>query len=92
MNSEAYNLTSMAIKENEKDETLFSHMNLKPMTPEQETQREKLHPAEGAPVGDWVMYAMALEQMGLTGEARAVWRKLSAERPDDPKLRQLAGQ
>jgi hypothetical protein len=35
MNSEAYNLTSMAIKENEKDETLFSHMNLKPMTPEQ---------------------------------------------------------
>ena len=35
MNSDAYNLTSSAIKENEKDETLFSHMNLKPMTPEQ---------------------------------------------------------
>ena len=33
MNSEAYNLTSAATKENEKDETLFTHMNLKPMTP-----------------------------------------------------------
>ena len=35
MNSDAYNLTSASLKENEKDETLFSHMNLKPMTPEQ---------------------------------------------------------
>lgn len=35
MNSDAYNLTSVTVKENEKDETLFSHMNLKPMTPEQ---------------------------------------------------------
>ena len=35
MNSDAYNLTSASIKENEKDETLFTHMNLKPMTPEQ---------------------------------------------------------
>lgn len=30
-----YNLTSSSIKDNEKDETLFSHMMLKPMTPEQ---------------------------------------------------------
>jgi hypothetical protein len=35
MNSEAYSLTSAATKDNEKDETLFSHMNMKPMTPEQ---------------------------------------------------------
>jgi hypothetical protein len=35
MNSDAYQLTSMATKDNEKDETLFTHMNLKPMTPEQ---------------------------------------------------------
>jgi hypothetical protein len=35
MNSQAYNLTSSMIKENEKDETLFSHMALKPMSPEQ---------------------------------------------------------
>ena len=35
MASQAYNLTSMMTKGNEKDETLFSHMALKPMTPEQ---------------------------------------------------------
>jgi hypothetical protein len=35
MNSDAYNLTSASTKDNEKDETLFTHMNLKPMTPEQ---------------------------------------------------------
>ena len=35
MNSEAYGLTSASIKENDKDDTLFTHMNIKPMTPEQ---------------------------------------------------------
>jgi hypothetical protein len=35
MNSEAYNLSSQMTKANEKDEILFSHMALKPMTPEQ---------------------------------------------------------
>ncbi|WP_406695466.1 DUF1549 domain-containing protein [Singulisphaera sp. Ch08] len=35
MNSQAYNLSSMMTKGNEKDETLFSHMTLKPMVPEQ---------------------------------------------------------
>lgn len=63
---------------------------LKPMTPEQETKREKLRPAENAPFGDWVVYAMGLEQIGLTSEAKGVWKKLSAQRPNDPKLRQLA--
>lgn len=33
--SEAYHLTSAATPQNEKDETLFSHMTLKPMSPEQ---------------------------------------------------------
>jgi hypothetical protein len=63
---------------------------LKPMTPEQEAARERLRPADNAPFGDWVVYAMGLEQIGLTGEAKNVWRKLSAQRPNDPKLRQLA--
>jgi hypothetical protein len=63
---------------------------IKPMTPEQEAQRERIRPAENAPFGDWVMYAMGLEQMGLSGEAKGVWKKLSAQRPNDPKLRQLA--
>ncbi len=35
MNSDAYQLTSAATKDNEKDETLFTHMTMKPMTPEQ---------------------------------------------------------
>ena len=35
MATEAYALTSMATKGNEKDESLFSHMTLKPLTPEQ---------------------------------------------------------
>lgn len=34
-NSQVYQLSSVMTKENEKDETLFSHMALKPMTPEQ---------------------------------------------------------
>lgn len=68
----------------------ISMRGIKPMTPEQEAQREKLRPAENAPFGDWVVYAMGLEQMGLTSEAKGVWKKLSAQRPNDPKLRQLA--
>ena len=63
---------------------------MKPMTPEQETLREKLRPAENATFSDWVMYAMGLEQIGLTSQAKGVWKKLAAQRPDDPKLRQLA--
>jgi len=63
---------------------------MKPMTPDQEAQREKLRPAENAPFGDWVIYAMGLEQLGLTSEAKGVWKKLSAQRPSDAKLRQLA--
>ena len=35
MNSEAYQLTSASTKENEKDDTLFTHMTMKPMDPEQ---------------------------------------------------------
>ena len=57
------------------------------ITPE---QIERLRPAADGALGDWVLYAMALEQVGRTPEAKGVWKKLSAQRPDDPKLRQLA--
>lgn len=57
------------------------------ITPE---QLERLRPTAEAALGDWVLYAMALEQVGRTPEAKSVWKKLSAQRPDDPKLRQLA--
>src|SRR5690349_854048 len=35
MNSEPYQLSSLMTRNNDKDETLFSHMTLKPMSPEQ---------------------------------------------------------
>ena len=63
---------------------------IKPMTPEQEKQREILRPEDSGPFSDWVIYAMGLEQLGLTSEAKGVWKKLAAQRPNDPKLRQLA--
>ena len=63
---------------------------IKPMSPEQEKQRELLRPDDNGPFSDWVVYAMGLEQIGLTSEAKGVWKKLSAQRPNDPKLRQLA--
>ena len=63
---------------------------IKPMTSEQEARRERMRPSDDGPFSDWVIYAMGLEQMGLTSEAKSVWRKLSAQRPDDPKLRQLS--
>jgi hypothetical protein len=66
--------------------------SLPKLSKEQEARREKLRPADNAPLGEWVIYAMALEDMGLTGEARAVWKKLAAQRPEDANLRKLAGQ
>jgi hypothetical protein len=63
---------------------------IKPLTPEQEAMREKLRPADNAPLSEWVTYAMGLEQMGLTGEAKSVWRKLAEQRPGDANLKALA--
>jgi hypothetical protein len=51
---------------------------------------EKLKPAAGAPFSDWVLYASALEDAQLRAEARPVWKKLAAERPDEPRLKQFA--
>jgi len=53
---------------------------------------ETLRPAIGAPVSDRVAYAAWLEQMELRDEARKYWRVLAAERPDDSKLKSLAGE
>ena len=40
--------------------------------------------------GDRVVYAARLEHAGLTHEALLQWRKLAAERPDDPALKAWA--
>ncbi len=51
----------------------------------------RLKPAAGAPVSDRVAYAAWLGSRELNDEARAAWRALSDERPDDPQLKALAG-
>jgi hypothetical protein len=33
---------------------------------------------------------MALEDLSLASEARPIWKKLAAERPEDGRLRQFA--
>jgi hypothetical protein len=50
----------------------------------------KLKPGADAAFSDWLLYAMALEELSLTGEARPIWKKLAAERPAEPKLKQYA--
>jgi hypothetical protein len=43
-------------------------------------------------VSERVAYAAWLEQMELKDEARRYWRALSAERPDDARLKALAAE
>ena len=50
----------------------------------------KLKPGANAGFSDWMLYAVALEELKQTPEAREVWKKLAAERPDEPRLRQFA--
>jgi hypothetical protein len=59
---------------------------------ELKSQAEALRPAAGAPVSERVAYAAWLEQMELRDEARKYWQALSAERPDDAKLKTLAAE
>jgi hypothetical protein len=67
----------------------FSHA-APPPAPGGAERVEKLRPAEGAGFSDWMLYAMALEDAGLREQARPVWKKLAAERPGEPRLRQFA--
>lgn len=58
-----------------------------------ERQRlEQLRPAADAPFSERVLYAAELEGMGLRDDARPLWKSLAAERPDDARLRELAGE
>ena len=50
----------------------------------------KLKPAAGAGFSDWLLYALALEEAKQTAEARPIWKRLSAERPDEPRLKNYA--
>ena len=49
-------------------------------------------PDAAAPFAGRVIYAAWLEQTNLKDEARKYWQALSAERPDEPRLKSLAEQ
>lgn len=55
-------------------------------------QVERLRPTAGAPLSERVVFAAWLEQMHLHDEARMLWKIIAAERPDDARLKVLAGE
>ena len=61
-------------------------------TSELQVQASGLRPEEDAPVSERVAYAAWLEQVELRDEARKYWKSLAAERPEDAKLKALAGE
>lgn len=58
---------------------------------EARTKLERLKPAAGAKFSDRVAYALMLERYEAFQLARAEWRKLHAERPNEPLLKERAG-
>ncbi len=60
------------------------------ITREQSARLQKLRPKTGQAFSDWVLYALALESLNLSAEAKPVWKKLAADRPDDPTLQAFA--
>ena len=55
-------------------------------------QVEVLRPAANATFAERVAFAAWLEQMALRDEARKYWKAAAAERPDDPRLKVMAGE
>jgi hypothetical protein len=51
---------------------------------------EARRPAADAPLASWVAYALWLDEHQAGEEAKAVWRRVAAERPQDPVLAQRA--
>lgn len=52
----------------------------------------RIQPADGAKFSDRVAYALMLERYEAFHLARAEWRRLLAERPDEPLLKERAGE
>ena len=53
-------------------------------------QVEALRPPDSAPLSTRVAYALWLEEMGLRREASPYWKRASAERAADSRLRAAA--
>jgi hypothetical protein len=47
---------------------------------------ETRRPAADATLASWVAYALWLDEAQAFAEAKAVWRRLASERPQDPAL------
>jgi len=60
------------------------------ITRAQSARLQKLRPKTEQAFSDWVLYALALESLDLSTEAKPVWKKLAADRPDDPTLQAFA--
>lgn len=60
-------------------------------TAELRGQVDRTRPAGLATVSELVAFALWLEQMDLKDEARKYWRMARAQRPDDSRLKTLAG-
>ena len=67
-----------------------SAANFKIATDEQRQQLAGLEPTNSAPLADWVIYAMAMEQAGAVSQARRAWERIEASRPASDKLRDLS--
>lgn len=55
-------------------------------------QVDALRPAPAASLSERIAFAAWLEQMSLRDEARKYWKAAAAERPDDPRLKVMAGE
>jgi hypothetical protein len=55
-------------------------------------QADAMRPEASAPISSRVIYAAWLQQMNLKDEARRYWQAVSAERPDEQRLKALAEQ
>lgn len=55
-------------------------------------QVEALRPAANASFSERVAFAAWLEQMALRDEAQKYWKEAAAERPEDPRLKVMAGE
>jgi hypothetical protein len=54
-------------------------------------EAENLRPGASATLSEQVIYAAWCEQKELRDEARKYWRSAASERPNDSRLRELAG-
>jgi hypothetical protein len=59
-------------------------------TREETDQFTALKPGEADPIEDWVFYAVMLQQRQIRAEARNVWKRIAAKRPDLERAAELA--